>query len=477
MTSEAVVQGVFDDLGRLPPLRGDEDVLRNRLRGTRYAECPISQTWLAHKPPAARKLLEQALAATPSIAALPCQRLSRLAQEQLLLVLDWDLPEGVRRQVREWFDEGCAPRHVVRAFTKLEPLAKAPRVICPMEAWMNTFVGPSISFAERVLGTCPHFVKGMNIEERTDHMKRTVLQSGIVFAETDYSAFDSTVHLRLRQLEYECFRPFWLSDDAQLAWILLICNTVIRHVELSPEDEFGNLVIPSMRYSGEPGTSIGNGIINLYGWWSCPERGLGGFALAEGDDGFVGSSSPYDLAAHVRRLGLDMKIDWHCDPTEVKFCGRYLARIGTTVISLSDVRRQLDKFHVSFTNSSADVAALLRGKCMANLALDSTTPGVAWASYAHLQRLGDGVVAYSEADRYRLELSGVGSGFVAPRPSLTFDHYESAKAQGLDPIALREFDQRMELWGAGVIDDKPTMKFSTSNVKVDMDVVSVLSRC
>jgi hypothetical protein len=114
---------------------------------------------------------------------------------------------------------------------------------------------------------------------------------------------------------------------------------------------------------------------------------------------------------------------------------------------------------------------------MANLALDSHTPGVAWASFAHLQRLGTGEVAYSEADRYRLGLSGVGSGFVAPRPSLTFDHYESVKAQGLDPVALRDFDQRMELWGLGVIDDKPTMKFPTSNVKVDMDVVSVLGRC
>jgi hypothetical protein len=425
-------------------------------------------------------MLERALADAPTLDSLPTHPLSDLAREQFLSVLEWDLSDSARTQVRAWLDEGRAPRHVVRAFTKLEPLAKAPRVICPMEPWMNTFIGPSVSFAEKVLGTCPHFVKGRNISDRCEHIEQTILQTGVTFAETDYSAFDSTVHLALRQIEYECFRPFWLSSEAELAWLLLICNSVIRHVELSPGDEYGNLVIPSMRYSGEPGTSIGNGLINLFVWWSCPDRGQCGFALAEGDDGFVSAIKPYDLAGHARRLGLDMKIDWHDDPTEVKFCGRYLVRLATpglSHVSFADIRRQLDKFHICFTNTTDDRDALLRGKCLASLALDHTTPGVAWTAYAHLQRLGKGPVVYSEADRFRLELAGVGSGYVAPRPCLNSAHYQGVKAQGLDPDALGEFDRHMEMWGLGVTEVKPKMQFPTNNVKVDVDVTSVVARC
>lgn len=395
-------------------------------------------------------------------------------------MLDWDLSESARSQIRAWLDEGRAPRHVVRAFTKLEPLAKAPRVICPMEAWMNTFIGPSVAFAEKVLGTCPHFVKGRSISDRCEHIERTILQTGVVYAETDYSAFDSTVHLALRQIEYECFRPFWLNPEAEIAWLLLVCNSVIRHVELSPGDEYGNLEIPSMRYSGEPGTSIGNGLVNLYVWWSCPDRSSCGFALAEGDDGFVSALRPYDLAGHARRLGLDMKIDWHSDPTEVKFCGRYLVRMKAECVyhvSYADIRRQLDKFHICFTNCPTDGDALLRGKCLATLALDHLTPGVAWTAYAHLQRLGVGPVRYAEADRFKLGLAGVDSGFVAPRPCLGSVHYQGVKAQGLDPVALEEFDKKMELWGARVIEEKPTMQFPTNNVKVDVDVTSIVGRC
>jgi len=349
-----------------------------------------------------------------------------------------------------------------------------------MEPWMNVYLGPSIALAEKVLGSCDHFVKGMDISRRLKHIQERILANGCVFAETDYSAFDSTVHLALRRIEYEAFRPFFLNVEAELAYIILITNSVIRHVELDPSHEYGNLVIPSMRYSGEPGTSIGNGLINCFVWWSYDGRPPGGFALAEGDDGFVASSRPFPLDALARRLGLEMKIDWHGDFTEVKFCGRYVAvvsdrRGSSYVTTFADIRRQLDKFHLCFSNSTVDTESLLRGKCLANLALDGGTPGVAWASYAHLMRLGNGDVAFSEADRYRLELSGSdGAIDLAVEPHVSFDAYEAAKAQGLSPGDLAAFDARMRDWGYGLLGEKPKLDFGKTGLKTDMDVTSVV---
>jgi hypothetical protein len=35
----------------------------------------------------------------------------------------------------------------------------------------------------------------------------------------------------------------------------------------------------------------------------------------------------------------------------------------------------------------------------------------------------------------------------------------------------------MEMWGLGVTEVKPKMQFPTNNVKVDVDVTSVVARC
>jgi len=290
-----------------------------------------------------------------------------------------------------------------------------------------------------------------------------LLASSEAFAETDYSAFDRTIHLGMRRIEWELYRPYFNADE-ELAYIVLICLSVIQHAELGPDDKDGRLILESMRYSGEPGTSIGNALINLFVWWSNPER-MEGFAFAEGDDGFVGSAFKYDCAAWAATFGLDLKCDWHVDWRLVKFCGRYMGTRAETVVTYCDVRRALDKFHLTMGDPEVDDTSLLRGKCLSALCMDKDTPGVGWCAYAHYLRAGDGPVAIASDDRWKREL--LRDELVVGAPDVTTDDYENMRCQGLDPAALRAFDCAMMRW-AVMGGEKPLIDLGPPKLKVEV---------
>lgn len=320
-----------------------------------------------------------------------------------------------------------------------------------------------------MLGTNKHLVKGLTLRERCERVCPEFAKYPN-FAETDYSSFDSTFNIYVRQVEHSLLSEF-LRDEEEMAYIVLVCCSEISHSEFGPEDELRRIEIPSMRYSGEPATSIGNAAGNLYLSKTCP--GSNGSRFAEGDDGFLCCEERYDLESWASKHGLNIGIDWHTDPRYVKFCGRYfVGSVNSGYSSVADIRRFLDKFHLAVSSPDVCPNELLRGKCIAALALDPNTPGLSWTAYAHLTRLGAGPHVFSADDRRKL-LWEKGTVKIT-RPVLSGDDYEYVRCQGLDPDSLRKFDQEMSDWCYG-IGPKPIIDFPTSRLKTTLAFMSPIA--
>lgn len=314
-------------------------------------------------------------------------------------------------------------------------------------------------------------MKGLTLPLRLERLKALLLGKYNWYAETDYSAFDSTVHLRLRELEHLTFKRHF-DAATELAYVVLVCLSVIVHVDVGVSDECRRLVIPSLRYSGEPGTSIGNGLINDFVAWSCPSD-VARFSFAEGDDGFVGATDRFDLSGWALSLGLNLECDWHEDYRDVKFCGRYV--VGDFLSpnrTYADVRRAIEKVHLVTGSNVQDRAALLRGKCIAGLSLDPRTPAVSSILWAHLQRAGAGPVIMSDDDKLKFAMAG--STVKTDMPLLDVLDYQYLLHQGLSPKQFYDFDVAMLGWAVGLC-ERPMIDFVDTKVKVDMVLTSQVS--
>lgn len=460
-----VVAGLQEWDAQAPPSKPGD--LRDRLQGTPWQADVAARQFLARLT---RKQADQLIRTRVELGAgvqtLPTQALHPIHRRQLEQVSQWPLRASTRALVAGWLSSGEAPIHRIRCFSKIEPLTKAPRLVCPMEPWMNAMLGPATMVAERVLGSHKSLVKGLDLQQRAARLS-PLIRNNCMFAETDYSAFDRTIHVGLRRIEWELYRPY-LSEAEEAAYVVLVCLSVLMHAELAPGEDNSRVVTESMRYSGEPGTSIGNAIINLFVWWSNPSRPQTecGGAFAEGDDGLVGCTSEFDCTGWAARFGLDLKCEWHRDFRQVKFCGRYLGYDAAgNLVSFADVRRALDKFHLCMGDPHLEDAALLRGKCLSAMAMDLDTPGVGWCAYAHYLRAGDGPVASTADDRWKATLCP--TAFVVRAPVVCDEAYEQMRCQGLCPASLREFDMRMQAW-ALMGGEKPIIDFGASKLKVEV---------
>lgn len=440
--------------------------------GTVWEDRPEAIAWLEKRPPGARPRLvqlRQQVSLHPSL-GLQVKKLNPLRRQQLELVLTWTLSPQVRQAVEGWLAMGSSPVHVSKVFPKIEPLTKAARCICPMQDEMNVLLGPGCGLYEKVAGKLPFLVKGMTVPERTERMKETLLRDFHLWAETDFGAFDSTVELIYREIEWNQFCDY-LTTQEQLAYIVLICCTILRHVLLDKDDELYDLSVPSMRYSGEPPTSIGNGLINDFVGWSMPGGSVKG--LREGDDGFVGSHINTDLAGWGLQLGFNLDVDWHTDFRAVKFCGRFLSGdYNCDVMSVCDVRRTLDKLHLSMGNpGGVDIRSLLRSKLQASWSLDPATPLVSTIVWALWPSVADAKVVVTKQDEFKLRLAGQVCEPGAKPPVVRPEDYECLVYQGICPEAARAHD-RAVVAAATRGDALPVFDFGLSPAKVPLFAAS-----
>lgn len=367
---------------------------------------------------------------------------------------------------------------------------------------MNVLLGPVCLLIEKVLGKLPFLVKGMTITERTKFMASSVLQEGDVWAETDFGAFDSTVSLEMREIEWEMVKDY-MTFEEQLGYIILISCTVLQHVLLDKHaDEFGSLETLPMRWSGEPLTSIGNALLNDFTGWSMPgqpgptEAQIKSWlamaacisvtqanaiksvnvkpvkGLREGDDGFVAARKPVDLSGWGLQLGFNLEVEWHDDPRAVKFCGRYLSGdYNCDLVSVCDIRRTLDKLHLSTGSSHVDPKALLRSKLQAAWSLDSHTPLVATIVWALWPSVADAKVITTNQDLRKLKLAGTVSepGFYPP--VIRDSEYACLVYQNIDPDAARRHDKAIVMAALKGL-PLPRFDFGLSTAKVQLFAAS-----
>jgi hypothetical protein len=408
---------------------------------------------------------------------LRSSKLKEVQLENLERVLSWRLPPAVRQVVQGWIGAGKAPKHKIRAFTKVELLAKSPRCVCPMDPAMYVMLGPATARAEMTVGKLKFLVKGMTLTERSAYVGDE-LSNGCVWAETDYSAFDSTVKLNFREIEFDAYATYF-TDEELVYFIILTCLSVITHVSLDGESDLGKLVIRSMRYSGEPGTSIGNGLVNYFVFWSNPERPKNAKCLCEGDDGNIVSVKRYDVLGWARSLGFRLTCDWHSDPRDVKFCGRYEGGDKfDDKISHCDITRCLFKLNISCGMSNGLSGDMLRrSKLLSAFSTDPNTPVISTLVWRLWHHFGYGVTSenqFSQDDSLKVKLAG---GAIYPGlqpPRIDDEAYMNLVSQGMSSGYAKSYDAAVR---ASIgRQDVPLFDMEKSNAKYWFQAVGPLSR-
>lgn len=349
----------------------------------------------------------------------------------------------------------------------------------PMHPAMYVMLGPPTARAEKSLGKLKFLVKGLTLPERSAYVSEE-LSDGNVWAETDYSAFDSTVKLNFREIEFNEYAK-WFTDEELVYFIILVCCSEIVHVSLDEEgSELGRLVIPSMRYSGEPGTSIGNGLVNYFVFWSNPDRPTGAKCLCEGDDGNIVSKRKFDVERWARNLGFKLTCDWHSDPRNVKFCGRYEGGGKfEDKVSHCDITRCLFKLNIScgMTNGMSN-DLLRRSKLLSAFSTDPETPIISTLVWKLWHHFGYGARLTSEQlsaeDSRKVKLAG---GAIYPGsgpPQVSNAAYMNLGSQGMSPEYAMLYDAAVRASiGAG---STPLFDMEKSNAKYRFEQVGPLAQ-
>lgn len=217
----------------------------------------------------------------------------------------------------------------------------------------------------------------------------TDLGVGVV-GESDFSLFDQTYSSLARELEF-VFARHVLSPDEDAVF-----NTLMRALLKAPIIHCDGFTVRDLteRLTGEPGTSIFNGMWNLF-WmyltWVRSNKDPEIFfqnlnkVRVEGDDGLDGLNTDVALLQDTSRLlGLDLKFDLKPSLYHASFLGRWYGVDNNGVTrSMCDFLRTLKKYHLSARpRGPSTQVGLLCAKSMSYMATDSRTPvvsAVAWA--------------------------------------------------------------------------------------------------
>lgn len=217
-------------------------------------------------------------------------------------------------------------------------------------------------------------------------------------AESDFETFDKNVRSEFRAIETGALTPYFPIEEKHIAMLALKAldrKFKIRHVNGWRVELPG-----SQRWSGEPMTSIGNGLINHFiTWVAAGEPPLLSWnegdvvSYHEGDDAIVGSKTQIPIAKTAKDFGMIATVDWFRDMDLVKFCGRYTFP-NTTLgpLSVCGIWRALNKFHLTArpTSHVGTRESLLAAKCLSYMCTDYRTPvvgAVAWALFQHVQHV------------------------------------------------------------------------------------------
>nr|UDY81058.1 MAG: RNA-dependent RNA polymerase [Lake Sinai virus 8] len=321
------------------------------------------------------------------------QRLShvqRLAAVFYLVALDSDLagttpltldswvsryPMARQRELRLAFERLRGSMHVqtgqtkVRNFIKVEPMAKCsdPRNISPRNDSTLVTLGPYFSAVEHRAVCLPFLIKGCDIQSRAERMRD--LLGWPHYYEIDYSRFDLSISVELlSQFEHSWIALVYPPDSHPLFW-----QTLVATLNTSGFSEYGvTYSLPGSRCSGDPHTSIGNGLLNAFLTWLITHD-KDSVYYCEGDDGIIASRQPIlDEIEIIPDLGFMLKIDHYDHVNDCSFCGMYLYEDHACLGMYSDPMRTLSKIHACCADGKP--SNLIVAKALSLLNLNPATP-------------------------------------------------------------------------------------------------------
>nr|ASS83278.1 RNA-dependant RNA polymerase [Lake Sinai virus 2] len=269
----------------------------------------------------------------------------------------------------------------VRNFIKVEPMAKCsdPRNISPRSDATLSTLGPYFSAIEHNAAGLPFLIKGCDMAARATKMRD--LLGWPHYYEIDYSRFDLSISAEvISQFEHAWISLVYAPDMHPLFWQTLVATLVT-----SGFSEYGiTYTLPGSRCSGDPHTSVGNGILNAFLTWlvtfdkSCSY-------YCEGDDGIIGCAQPIcDEIEIIPDLGFMLKIDHYEHIDDCSFCGMYLLDDRGLLRMYSDPVRTLSKIHVCCADGLPN--NLIVAKALSLLNLNPCTP-IVTAFCRHILRV------------------------------------------------------------------------------------------
>ncbi|ARO50062.1 RNA-dependent RNA polymerase [Lake Sinai Virus SA1] len=269
----------------------------------------------------------------------------------------------------------------VRNFIKVEPMSKCsdPRNISPRNDATLSTLGPYFSAIEHSAASLPFLIKGCDIPNRSRKMSNLLGWSN--YYEIDYSRFDLSISAEvLSQFEHAWVSLVYPPSDHPMFWQTLVATLVT-----SGFSEYGiTYTLPGSRCSGDPHTSVGNGMLNAFLTWLVTYDKDCAF-YCEGDDGIIGCADAIGGEIEIiPDLGFMLKIDRYDHIDDCSFCGMYLLDDGGRLHMYSDPIRTLSKIHVCCADGKPN--NLIVAKALSLLNLNPSTP-IVTAFCRHILRV------------------------------------------------------------------------------------------
>jgi hypothetical protein len=387
---------------------------------------------------------------------------------------------GRNKRVMPWITE--EDECFISAFMKHEAYGavNSPRNIsqCPTQHTLrlSAFTYP---FKIDVMQDQPWFSPGKPPRKIAERLHEAA-QRFEVMSEIDYSRFDGSISL-------------WLRETVERAVMLRWCHPDSRRELASMIDAESNargktrsgLPYRSAftRLSGSPGTTLWNSIVNAFAIYAAArkaglthEGAIDMIIAAAGDDGGTALAKNC-MEAAAKDLGLHLK----CEEKRSGDCFRYLGRVfldpSSTTASIQDPVRTLKKLHISFAPKDVPLDIALYNRAYGYGALDPHAPLVStWCQRVMkdvenrrpqiLQDIKDWSLQTGTDLPYYIaiqELSGTGTW---PQPGLDDDLAVQRVAEdlGVDSIQVRAWD---ELLRSGTLEEISGMIRVPDEQKID----------
>lgn len=347
-----------------------------------------------------------------------------------------------------------------KSFGKVENLrdgTKYKHVRCinpPPDEW-KVFAAPYIHAVESVVCKLPFFAKYVPVMKRPEHIAKLFDGTSPPYVVTDYTSFESSmvpeVYMNTEGVVYE----YMLQNNPEVVAYINQWNSGIHNCKFK---DF-TISIKGVRMSGDPNTSLGNGIINLLLMaYLCEKQDLEFRGMVEGDDGLFNFSGDIDLSP-LYEFGFQVKAENHETIYDTSFCGLMLSQ---SLAAFANPRVVLNSFGWSsskYRNSGKSIRlGLLRSKALSLMYCNPRCPILTKLAERYIELTAGyrEVVSdnfwdqriLSEKIKYSDELCIEHDKGITMQDRLDFEHLYN-----ISPAQQIRIEQKISVQGLGPIDD------------------------